>query len=107
MSSQKFLSPAWRNGKIRSPTIMIRRARSPFRLTAPAYLKSMHAGEPPLPPLGDLGLTPRRLQGPSDSVHVESVIPRANHSDSRAQFFGRWMTWRRDSGTWGVRRLSG
>ena len=49
MSSQKFLSPAWRNGKIRSPTIMILRARSPIRLTAPVYLKSMHARAPPSP----------------------------------------------------------
>jgi len=44
MSSQKFLSPAWRNGKIRSPTIMILRVRSPIRFTTAMYLKSMHAG---------------------------------------------------------------
>ena len=79
MSSQKFLSPAWRNGRIRSPTIMILSARSPIRLTSPMYLKSVHAG--------DLGLRDRAIsadalafsQGSTGSVRVETVIPRVDH----------------------------
>src|SRR5207302_322552 len=40
MSSQKFLSPAWRNGKIRDPTIRIRRYfHRPMIGTLTPYLK--------------------------------------------------------------------
>src|SRR3989442_13569467 len=88
MSSQKFLSPAWRNGRIRSPTIMILSARSPIRLTSPMYLKSVHAG--------DLGLRDRAIsadalafsQGSTGSVRVETVIPRVDHREQPAAILG-------------------
>src|SRR5438445_13506000 len=79
MSSQKFLSPAWRNGKIRSPTIMILRVRSPIRFTTAMYLKSMHAGNFRRHDRLSGAGAPPRFQGPTGSIPIETVIPGPNH----------------------------
>src|SRR2546425_11420925 len=46
MSSQKFLSPAWRNGKIRTPTMMTRRRFYPNSLGGEDLFESLARNEP-------------------------------------------------------------
>src|SRR2546425_8065546 len=45
MSSQKFLSPAWRNGKIRTPTMMTRRRFYPNSLGGEDLFESLARNE--------------------------------------------------------------
>src|SRR2546422_10862930 len=79
MSSQKFLSPAWRNGRIRSPTIMILNAEVTDSLDVSYVFEIRARGGPPTPGLSDLGGRSRVFRGRPALVHVETVIPRMDH----------------------------